>query len=136
MKNLIYIFIICLLCSTSNEKKVFLEKIKIGKYSYSMYKKSNFSHDDNLNSDFYVVYTSDNKKRICSSYLKSYRNDSIFTKGIYSYNSKELIFKEYYFFEHSRLSDSMQKKFTHSKTGKLFLSEVINYKNGIPEKVK
>ena len=70
------------------------------------------------------VLGSQNLAKICKI------NDTVFVKGSYEYNSKEIIFKEYYYYKsrNSKL-DSIKKKFLLNRAGKLYLAKVDKYES-------
>ncbi len=130
MKKLLFLLLVFFLCSASNSDEKFVENFRIGKREYSIYEKSEFLHDDNWNAIFFIVRSNKSKNIVCSSFKNANRNDTIFVKGNYEYNSKELIFKEYYYYKsrNSKL-DSIKKKFLPNKTGKLYLAKVDKYES-------
>lgn len=128
MKKLIILFI--LYSFTTSPEKVLLEKFTINKFQYFIYKESKYLHDDDVNAAFFVVYGKNSKQSFCSAYMSAERNDTIFTKGIYSYTKQKLIFKQYYYFKHRNYADSLINTFVPNKKGTLLLETVTRYKNG------
>jgi len=130
MKKISFLLTVILLCSASNSDEKFLENFRIGKREYSIYEKREFLHDDNWNAEFFIVRSRKSKKIVCSSFKSANRNDTVFVKGSYEYNSKEIIFKEYYYYKsrNSKL-DSIKKKFLLNRAGKLYLAKVDKYES-------
>ncbi len=119
-------------------KKVFLERVSLGQFSYNIYKEDKYLHDDNFNATFYTVYKVKSNIIQCSGFKQAGRNDSIFINGTYKVDGKKLIFTEYHYFKkHDNFSDTLIKVFYSDKrSGKLLLTESIIYKNGKSTKIK
>jgi hypothetical protein len=131
MKILMF-FSVFLLCSLNSQlKKVHVKDFAIGKFYYSIYEESHFSHDDNWNAAFFVVRRLGKNSDLCSSYITAKRNDSTFIKGMYSLFNNRIEFTEcYYFIKNTVSIDSMKTIFYPNKYGDLILRETIQFKNG------
>jgi hypothetical protein len=130
----IIIILILLTSFILPDKTVLLEDFTMGKFSYSMYTKKMYIHDDEVNAVFFVVYQKGYKVSCCSSVKTAEHKGKIVTKGNYHYTSKYLEFKEYYF-TNSCHADSMMKRMYPNKRGELSdLREYTEYKNGVASK--
>lgn len=131
MKNLLIILILITCCSFNFQNEKPLKKFTIGKFSYYINKKSNYSQDDNWNAVFFTVYKYGKHQRLCSAYMVAKRNDSTFIKGNYLIFNDKLEFNELYFHRKNALSiDSIKKIFYPKKNGDLYLKKTIEFKNG------
>jgi len=90
---------------------------------------SKYNHDDNLQTDYFVVSNEKTKKIVCSSVAKASRNDSVFVKGEYIIKKGKLVFTERHFFGYSAL-DSIKKTFKPKNNGTLVLVNVSQFKRG------
>lgn len=129
MKTTFGILLIIILCSFEYFQKNFLlKKINVGKYSYSIYKESEYLHDNRWNAEFFVLYKEGARKSTCSSFLKAVRNDSIFVDGNYKVYSNRIEFIEHYYYNKlPDATDSIKTIFYPDKTGKLILKEAVIY---------
>lgn len=59
------------------------------------------------------------------------RNDSILIKGRMHLRGRKIYTKESYLFNHDRAKDSVMKVFSQGKTGRIYLKELVEYKNGV-----
>ena len=121
--------LIILITSFTPTYKTLLEKITVGRFSYTIYKERKYLHDDDINADFFVVYGRDKKNNLCGSFMYAMVNDTLLIKGHYLYSQKRLEFREYYFNNKSR-PDSIIKIFYPNKSGKLIMTKYIEFKNG------
>lgn len=129
MKNIILLFVIY--SFTTNQKKELIENFSLNNFSYNIYKEEKYLHDDNIQAEYFTVYLKNKKTALCSSFMSEKRNDTLFTKGIYLYTKKNIVFKEYYYHhQNERVIDSMIKTYYPSKNGNLILKGVVKFKNG------
>ncbi len=128
-----FTFIVVIIMLTSSylilQKRVFLEKFLIGKFSYKMFKEEKFLHDDKMQAEYFCLYSEENKL-LCSSYRLGKRNDSVFIKGKYFIKKRGIDFHEYYFYHNNSMPDSVIKMVYQNKTGNLILLKILEYKNG------
>ena len=125
---LLLIFLAVVFGFDLQNRKQLLSTVFIGKHSYSIYKQTQYVHDENRDIDFFVVYGKNNKNQ-CGALMLDKNNDTTLVYGKYSFNKKYLEFREYYF--NSPYSDSLIKRFYPNKVGNLILLRYITYKNGI-----
>jgi len=130
-KLLLLLCIYCLACAFITKNKIFLEKIQIGKFQYSIYKEEGYSHDEDMNSDFFVVYYRNNK-RMCSGYLASKHKDSVWITGSYFSDKRRLVKKECYNYpsRFNKWADSTVCIFYPNKHGDLILTNSKVYNDG------
>jgi hypothetical protein len=64
------------------------------------------------------------------------RNDSILIKGSLRFRGRKIYTKENYLFNHDMAKDSVMKIFSQGKTGRIYLKELVEYKNGVVTKSK
>lgn len=131
MKTIFAIAILVVLCSFNSFQRIFLKEIRIGKYSYSIYKESRYLHDNRWHAEYFVVYREGIKKKVCSSFLEAKRNDSIFVNGHYAIYDNRIEFIEHYYYNKTPNStDSIKKTFYPDSLGNLILKESTLYTNG------
>lgn len=131
MKALTIVLIFFLYSSHNVQREKLLKKFAIGRCAYSIYKESNYSHDDNWNADFFAVYKSGKHKRLCSAYMTAKRNDSTFIKGNYLIYKNRIEFDEYFYYSKNQFSiDSLKIEFYPNKSDDLILKETVEFKNG------
>src|ERR1700744_5171103 len=112
MKLTFGILIIIILCAFLNSQESLLAKITIDKYSYSIYKRNAYLHDDRWNAEYFVIYKSRTQKRLCSAFLKATRNDSVFVSGNYMVYSDRIEFIEHYYYnKEPNSTDSIKNTF-------------------------
>jgi hypothetical protein len=130
MKHIFGILIITMLSSFFNFQQSLLSKITIGKYSYLMYKRSAYLHENRWNAEYFVVYKKGSQKRLCSAFWKATRNDSVFVSGDYRVFIDRIEFIEHYYYnKEPNETDSVKNTFYPDKAGNLVLKQSILFKN-------
>ena len=116
----------------ARQKESPVKEFHLGKYHYKISVTANYSHDDNWNNEFYVIYRLGKAKEVCSAYKSAKRNDSTFIDGRYLlYNNRIVFIKHDYFYKSNPVAiDSSRITFYPQKNGDLILKEVIDFKNG------
>jgi len=133
----IFITSILLYFYPAHNPKLFLTTFKIGKFSYLIYKEKSFSHDDNWNAEFFVVYKPGRAKELCSAYISAVRNDSTFVKGNYLLYNNRIEFTESFYYKNDPVwIDSIKNIFYSNKYGNLILKKSIEFKNGVKKETK
>ncbi len=128
-KQIAYITSLYLLCSFSPQKKIFIDKIKIGQFYYNIYREHKHSYKEDMDTDFFVVYNEQNS-RMCSGYISAKHMNRLAITGRYIYNNKKLVSKTYYQPDHVKSIDSSISTFYPNKKGKLILINHSDFKDG------
>lgn len=138
MKTLVIFLVSLLYYPSASQKGVLINKFTLGKFTYSIYKEQSYSHDDDWNSNFFVVYKLGKQKHLCSAYIDAVRNDSTFIKGRYSLYNDRIEFTEcYYYYKNNPVSiDSIKNTFYPNKNGDLVLKKSVEFKNGKKKETK
>jgi|GEM_PF-6450123 len=128
-KHIVYITSLYLLCSFSPQKKIFIEKIKIGQFYYNIYREHKHSYNENMVSDFYVVYNEQNSQ-MCSGYISAKHMNRLAITGRYIYNDKKLVITTHYQPDYIKSTDSSISTFYPNMKGKLILINHRDFKDG------
>ena len=110
------------------QDKTFIEKFTIGEYSYTVYSKPSYIHDDDVHAEFFVI--NKNGKQI-SAFKTAKQKGELITKGSYRHTNTFIEFREYYHGTNASKADSIMKRYYPNKKGDLVLTEYTNYKHGV-----
>ncbi|WP_442591886.1 hypothetical protein ACSBL2_11720 [Pedobacter sp. AW31-3R] len=131
MKVFIVSLALLLFSTHHRSNKSLIERIKIGKFSFLIYKEGFYSHDDDWHAEYFVVRKPGQLKELCSSYMTAKRNDSTFIEGRYRVFNGKLEFTECYYFSRNTVSlDSLKLTFIPTKNGTLRLAQTVEFKGG------
>lgn len=130
MKRVLFLFCIYFIaCSFAPTRNFFIQKIRVGKFHYSIYKEAGY--DSGLNTEYFVVYN-EYKKQMVSGYLWVKHNDTAYVEGSYSFTPKKFVEKECYHYPRSygKFADSSISIFYPNRQGNLVLKKHKDFYKG------
>ncbi|MEC4049846.1 hypothetical protein OX284_010435 [Flavobacterium sp. SUN046] len=122
MKKLIVFSLLFINCFIYSQKP-----IKVSNIEFKVKDLKKILVDEKVTATFRTLYK--NNKIECGCIIKGVRNDSIFIKGSIQVKDKELICKEYYYYELKNYTDSIIRHFKLNK-GHLIIKEYLRYNDG------